>query len=168
MRVKFAMSWYSPWLKNLKWIDNWYSGHFYNCLRRKRTPASGWTWRHEGPMFTTNSVSRCRQMYVTLLPHLCARTPRSLRHIKHWNFLFSMLSSYMPSSWSRCPYHRPISLSRRHKNSSKTATMAPPSGLPKMEYRFLGRSGLKVSAISLGGWLTYGGHVDNGKSNCYF
>ena len=40
--------------------------------------------------------------------------------------------------------------------------MAPPSGLPKMEYRFLGRSGLQVSAISLGGWLTYGGHVENG------
>ncbi|TVY80502.1 putative voltage-gated potassium channel subunit beta [Lachnellula suecica] len=39
--------------------------------------------------------------------------------------------------------------------------MAPPEGLPKMEYRFLGRSGLKVSAISLGGWLTYGGHVEN-------
>lgn len=32
----------------------------------------------------------------------------------------------------------------------------------KMEYRFLGRSGLKVSAISLGGWLTYGGHIDRG------
>jgi aryl-alcohol dehydrogenase-like predicted oxidoreductase len=29
-----------------------------------------------------------------------------------------------------------------------------------MEYRFLGRSGLQVSAISLGGWLTYGGHVE--------
>ena len=40
--------------------------------------------------------------------------------------------------------------------------MAPPEGLPKMEYRFLGRSGLKVSAISLGGWLTFGGHVENG------
>jgi aryl-alcohol dehydrogenase-like predicted oxidoreductase len=34
---------------------------------------------------------------------------------------------------------------------------------PEMEYRFLGRSGLKVSAISLGGWLTYGGHVDKGE-----
>jgi aryl-alcohol dehydrogenase-like predicted oxidoreductase len=34
---------------------------------------------------------------------------------------------------------------------------------PEMEYRFLGRSGLKVSAISLGGWLTYGGHVDRGE-----
>lgn len=30
-----------------------------------------------------------------------------------------------------------------------------------MQYRFLGRSGLQVSAISLGGWLTYGGHVEN-------
>jgi aryl-alcohol dehydrogenase-like predicted oxidoreductase len=40
--------------------------------------------------------------------------------------------------------------------------MAPPEGLPKMEYRFLGRSGLQVSALSLGGWLTYGGHVENG------
>jgi len=39
--------------------------------------------------------------------------------------------------------------------------------LPKMEYRFLGRSGLKVSAISLGGWLTYGGHVDDsGTFDC--
>ncbi|KAL9116727.1 MAG: hypothetical protein Q9187_006742 [Circinaria calcarea] len=36
--------------------------------------------------------------------------------------------------------------------------------LPKMEYRFLGRSGLQVSAISLGGWLTYGGHVENENS----
>lgn len=35
------------------------------------------------------------------------------------------------------------------------------SGLPKMEYRFLGRSGIQVSCISLGGWLTYGGHVEN-------
>lgn len=31
--------------------------------------------------------------------------------------------------------------------------------LPKMQYRFLGRSGLQVSVISLGGWVTYGGHV---------
>ncbi|KAJ5104424.1 hypothetical protein NUU61_001771 [Penicillium alfredii] len=33
--------------------------------------------------------------------------------------------------------------------------------LPEMQYRFLGRTGLKVSVISLGGWLTYGGHVGN-------
>ncbi|KAK4158567.1 dihydroceramide delta(4)-desaturase [Chaetomidium leptoderma] len=38
--------------------------------------------------------------------------------------------------------------------------MSKPENLPEMEYRFLGRSGLQVSAISLGGWLTYGGHVD--------
>ncbi|RKP08912.1 voltage-dependent potassium channel, beta subunit [Thamnocephalis sphaerospora] len=29
-----------------------------------------------------------------------------------------------------------------------------------MEYRFLGRTGLKVSVFSLGGWLTYGGQVN--------
>ncbi|KAJ5673190.1 Potassium channel voltage-dependent beta subunit KCNAB-like protein [Penicillium longicatenatum] len=34
--------------------------------------------------------------------------------------------------------------------------------LPEMEYRHLGRTGLKVSVISLGSWLTYGGHVGNG------
>ncbi|KAJ4337182.1 hypothetical protein N0V87_004853 [Didymella glomerata] len=34
-----------------------------------------------------------------------------------------------------------------------------PKDLPEMEYRFVGRSGLQISAISLGGWLTYGGHV---------
>ncbi|KAK1807383.1 hypothetical protein LTR12_018268, partial [Friedmanniomyces endolithicus] len=39
-----------------------------------------------------------------------------------------------------------------------------PKDLPKMEYRFLGRSGLQVSCISLGGWLTYGGHVENEKT----
>jgi voltage-dependent potassium channel beta subunit len=37
-----------------------------------------------------------------------------------------------------------------------------------MQYRFLGRSGLQVSCISLGGWLTYGaaggGHVNNEES----
>ncbi|PWW74036.1 Aldo/keto reductase [Tuber magnatum] len=33
-----------------------------------------------------------------------------------------------------------------------------------MEYRLLGRSGLKVSVISLGGWLTYGGHVEKQKT----
>ncbi|KAF2163062.1 hypothetical protein M409DRAFT_57738 [Zasmidium cellare ATCC 36951] len=40
--------------------------------------------------------------------------------------------------------------------------------LPTMQYRLLGRTGLKVSCISLGGWLTYGtaggGHVDDEKS----
>jgi aryl-alcohol dehydrogenase-like predicted oxidoreductase len=36
--------------------------------------------------------------------------------------------------------------------------------LPEMQYRFLGRTGLKVSVISLGSWLTYGGHVGNGKA----
>ncbi|KAI9220840.1 NADP-dependent oxidoreductase domain-containing protein [Blastocladiella britannica] len=30
---------------------------------------------------------------------------------------------------------------------------------PPMEYRFLGKSGLKVSVLSLGGWVTYGGQV---------
>ncbi|KAH7402278.1 NADP-dependent oxidoreductase domain-containing protein [Phaeosphaeria sp. MPI-PUGE-AT-0046c] len=34
-----------------------------------------------------------------------------------------------------------------------------PNDLPEMEYRFVGKSGLQISAISLGGWLTYGGHV---------
>ncbi|KAJ5177192.1 uncharacterized protein N7482_003069 [Penicillium canariense] len=33
--------------------------------------------------------------------------------------------------------------------------------LPEMQYRHLGRTGLKVSVISLGSWLTYGGHVGN-------
>ncbi len=39
-----------------------------------------------------------------------------------------------------------------------------PSDLPQMEYRFLGCSGLQVSAISLGGWITYGGHVGEEKT----
>ncbi|KAL1961899.1 hypothetical protein VTN77DRAFT_932 [Rasamsonia byssochlamydoides] len=36
--------------------------------------------------------------------------------------------------------------------------------LPPMEYRFLGRTGLLVSVISLGGWLTYGGHVGDERT----
>ena len=36
--------------------------------------------------------------------------------------------------------------------------------LPAMEYRFLGKTGLKVSVIGLGSWLTYGGHVEDGIS----
>lgn len=42
------------------------------------------------------------------------------------------------------------------------ASTDAPKDLPKMQYRFLGRSGLQVSAISLGGWLTYGGQVEDG------
>lgn len=49
--------------------------------------------------------------------------------------------------------------------------MTKPEGLPEMTYRNLGRSGLQVSSISLGGWLTYGGHVDRGacgdEAMCY-
>lgn len=34
-----------------------------------------------------------------------------------------------------------------------------------MIYRRLGNSGLHVSAIALGGWLTYGGHVEDGTAS---
>ncbi|KFY10579.1 hypothetical protein V492_04942 [Pseudogymnoascus sp. VKM F-4246] len=44
------------------------------------------------------------------------------------------------------------------------ASTDAPKDLPKMQYRFLGRSGLQVSAISLGGWLTYGGQVEDDKT----
>jgi predicted sugar kinase len=33
-----------------------------------------------------------------------------------------------------------------------------------MQYRRLGNSGLHVSVFGLGGWLTFGGHVENGQS----
>ncbi|KAF1952910.1 Aldo/keto reductase [Byssothecium circinans] len=36
--------------------------------------------------------------------------------------------------------------------------------MPQLEYRFLGRTGLKVSVISLGSWVTYGGHVTDEES----
>lgn len=44
--------------------------------------------------------------------------------------------------------------------------MSKPDDLPPMQYRYLGRSGLQVSAIALGGWLTYGGHVDKSTCTC--
>ena len=34
-----------------------------------------------------------------------------------------------------------------------------------MHYRRLGRSGLKVSEISLGAWVTFGNQVDEKKAN---
>jgi aryl-alcohol dehydrogenase-like predicted oxidoreductase len=40
-----------------------------------------------------------------------------------------------------------------------------PTDLPEMEYRFAGKSGLQISAIALGSWLTYGGHV--GDDNAF-
>ncbi|KZL78897.1 voltage-dependent potassium channel beta subunit, partial [Colletotrichum incanum] len=55
------------------------------------------------------------------------------------------------------PTAKPNRFTRNHQTKAK---MSKPEDLPPMEYRFLGRSGLQVSAISLGGWLTYGGHVD--------
>jgi len=33
-----------------------------------------------------------------------------------------------------------------------------------MQYRRLGNSGLHVSVLGLGGWLTFGGHVENGMN----
>ncbi|KAI1491794.1 putative voltage-gated K channel beta subunit [Biscogniauxia mediterranea] len=42
--------------------------------------------------------------------------------------------------------------------------MATLQNVPKMTYRFLGRSGLQVSSISLGGWLTYGGYAEQEKT----
>ncbi|MCF6242823.1 MAG: aldo/keto reductase [Bacteroidales bacterium] len=33
-----------------------------------------------------------------------------------------------------------------------------------MEYRFLGNTGLKISALSLGSWVTFGGQIDEDKS----
>ncbi|KAI0024227.1 putative voltage-gated K channel beta subunit [Xylariomycetidae sp. FL0641] len=38
------------------------------------------------------------------------------------------------------------------------------SKLPKMKYRFLGKSGLQVSVIGLGGWINYGGYVNKEKT----
>ena len=33
-----------------------------------------------------------------------------------------------------------------------------------MEYRRLGKAGLKVSALSLGSWVTYGNQIDGGEA----
>lgn len=36
--------------------------------------------------------------------------------------------------------------------------------IPQMQYRPLGRSGLLVSCISLGGWITYGGALSDAST----
>lgn len=43
-----------------------------------------------------------------------------------------------------------------------TDAEAPASDLPSMPYRRLGRSGLQVSALSFGSWVTFGTQVDTG------
>ncbi len=37
-------------------------------------------------------------------------------------------------------------------------------GGSKLRYRYIGRTGLKISEISLGAWLTFGGSLDQEKS----
>ena len=39
--------------------------------------------------------------------------------------------------------------------------MATPNVNPKMEYRRLGNSGLKVSVLSFGSWVTFDTQIDN-------
>src|SRR5258708_40169278 len=57
-------------------------------------------------------------------------------------------------------------LPAKHKNwVSKIYTLmeeknAKEGTQPAMQYRHLGRAGVRVSAISLGSWLTYGGSVE--------
>ena len=82
--------------------------------------------------------------------NLCSLVPSLFLYRNYW----ANSSSSIPTSPTLSP----------PANSVPIHIMSAPEGLPKMEYRFLGRSGLKVSAISLGGWLTYGGHVDRGTS----
>lgn len=48
--------------------------------------------------------------------------------------------------------------------SESNTTVPVPDDLPEMEYRFMGKTGLQISAIALGGWLTYGGHVGDEKT----
>jgi len=45
--------------------------------------------------------------------------------------------------------------------------MAEKKEIPKMEYRFLGKTGLRVSSISLGAWVTWGQQIDDDAAyNC--
>lgn len=60
--------------------------------------------------------------------------------------------------------HPILELPRNGYRTAPATTMAKPDDMPPMTYRFLGRSGLQVSSISLGGWLTYGGHIDRGAN----
>jgi hypothetical protein len=68
-------------------------------------------------------------------------------HLKLFN-----LPSYLPET-----FHFNVEALRLSLTTMSQAEA--PKDLPEMEYRFVGKSGLQISAISLGGWLTYGGHV---------
>ncbi|KAK5208385.1 hypothetical protein LTS13_006393 [Exophiala xenobiotica] len=46
--------------------------------------------------------------------------------------------------------------------------MAPKFNRANMKYRFLGRTGLRVSEISLGSWITFGGQVKKEDSLAFF
>ncbi|KAK5349630.1 hypothetical protein LTS03_005537 [Exophiala xenobiotica] len=46
--------------------------------------------------------------------------------------------------------------------------MAPKFNRANMKYRFLGRTGLRVSEISLGSWITFGGQVKKEDTLAFF
>ncbi|KKA28744.1 hypothetical protein TD95_003290, partial [Thielaviopsis punctulata] len=53
-----------------------------------------------------------------------------------------------------------VHLSTLTSNNLQPSKMSTSSSTaPPMKYRYLGRSGLQVSVLSLGGWITFGGHV---------
>ena len=47
------------------------------------------------------------------------------------------------------------------RSTVRCCRLAPPRNLTGMEFRYLGDSGLKVSAITYGNWLTHGSQVEN-------
>lgn len=63
------------------------------------------------------------------------------------------------SSHSSCPTHSHTPV-RQINHTDKMAWEEPRK--TGMVYRRLGNSGLHVSALGLGGWLTFGGQVENG------
>ncbi|KZF21353.1 voltage-gated potassium channel subunit beta [Xylona heveae TC161] len=50
---------------------------------------------------------------------------------------------------------------KKKKKYNTQVKMAWPNKNPDMLYRRVGNSGLHISAIGLGSWLTFGGHVEN-------
>lgn len=82
-------------------------------------------------------------------------------YTQHTHKLRPILQSYPQLATQATSPNTPSSTPQQsvEKKTAHAHTMAEEA--PKMQYRHLGRSGLQVSAISLGGWLTYGGHVGN-------
>ncbi|KAJ3347009.1 hypothetical protein HDU83_002454 [Entophlyctis luteolus] len=98
---------------------------------------------------TKYKSSKTSLTLFTILTLIAALTTFAIAVLNFLNFGKGLMQSLKNK---RTPVH-----TIERQNPLEMPAISP--AVTNMEYRFLGRSGLKVSVLSLGGWVTYGGQV---------